>query len=92
VNKIKISKVLPDILNNKWIFFDVLFILVGALLDKDSKQNLKSIQSFSLTRSSLSFLQFSIKDGENTDVNKLYKLIKNEFFNKINLLNEQFHI
>lgn len=74
----------------KNILLDVLIICVDNLEDDDSKKIFKDIQNYSRCTSKLPFVIFLTHKDNNPDIEILWELITNKFFDRRNLYSFKF--
>ena len=80
-NNSTISNLIEEDFNNM-DFFDIIVITVKNILDEKSKLFFEYFQNFSKQRVKQPFILFISKEEENPNVEKLYDLITNEYFDK----------
>ena len=74
----------------KNILLDVLIICVDKLEDDDAKKIFKDIQNYSRCTSKLPFVIFLTHKDNNPDIEILWELITNKFFDRRNLYSFKF--
>lgn len=63
-------------------FYDIIIVTVNNLLDKESKIFFNYLEKFSSIKSKQPFLLYITKNEDNPNVEQLYSLIANEYFDK----------
>jgi len=63
-------------------FYDIIIVTVNKLLDKESKIFFNYFEKFSSSKSKQPFILYITKNEDNPNVEQLYSLITNEYFDK----------
>ena len=80
-----LEKEISEILSNYRYFYDVIIISVDNLLDEECKLAFKFFQDVFKVRSSQPFIFFLTKKEEKPNIQNLFSLVTNEFFDKRNV-------
>lgn len=81
----KLNKEISKIIIQSRKFYDVLVILVDNLLDEDSQLVFKYFQNFTNQLTKQPFILFLTRKDDDPNIQKLFKNITNEYFDKRNV-------
>ena len=79
------NKLISNFLNENFErtdFYDIIIVTVNNLLDKESKIFFNYFEKFSSIKSKQPFILYITKNEDNPNVEQLYSLITNEYFDK----------